>query len=491
MRLIPHLLTVSLCTGIASAQILNEDDCANSANQTITGTGTWTFDTGNATTGIAGQNESNCDFFTSTSVSEDIWFTWTATSDGTAVIDTCASASLAFDTKMAIWPGTPGCPMDGTSITCNDDACGGFFSQVLFPCTSGTSYVVQLGHYPLGGAIPGDGTLTIDVIPPPTPGCVDNWSFETGDLSGWNVADIAGPFLATSVVPNGTTQGFNMFSITPTEGGFALQTGFDGAGPGTTTISQDVQITSGLTPLTFDYRLGWDYNLGPLPTMPRTLDFVVRPAGGGAALQTTNVFTADILTLQNLDTGPLSESIDLSMFVGQTVQLSFEINIPEAFTGPGYLQLDNISCPAGGGAVGTNYCAAAMNSTGMVAEISGSGSASATANMLTIECNQMPTNSFAYFLTSQMQGFVAMPGGSMGNLCLGGAIGRYVGPGQIQNSGASGSVSLMLDLMMHPTPTGPVQVMPGETWNFTTWFRDAVGGQATSNFSNGLEVTFI
>ena len=83
------------------------------------------------------------------------------------------------------------------------------------------------------------------------------------------------------------------------------------------------------------------------------------------------------------------------------------------------------------------------------------------------------------------------PGGSQGNLCLGGAIGRYVGPGQIKNSGAAGTFDLVLDLASTPTPTGLVQVLPGDTWNFTAWYRDAVSGVATSNFTDAVSVTFL
>jgi hypothetical protein len=93
-------------------------------------------------------------------------------------------------------------------------------------------------------------------------------------------------------------------------------------------------------------------------------------------------------------------------------------------------------------------------------------------------------------LTSRTQGFVANPGGSQGNLCLGGSIGRYVGPGQVQNSGAGGAISLAVNLAQHPTPTGFVAVQIGETWNFTAWYRDTVGGVAVSNFANGLSIAF-
>ena len=140
--------------------------------------------------------------------------------------------------------------------------------------------------------------------------------------------------------------------------------------------------------------------------------------------------------------------------------------------------------------LGTNYCVANSNSTGAPSRISATGSASVAANNLVLRCSDMPTNAFAFFLTSTSQGFVANPAGSQGNLCLSGSIGRYVGPGQIQNSGAAGAVSLAVDLTRHPTPGGLVQVVPGQTWNFTTWHRDVVGGVATSNFSNGIVVGF-
>jgi hypothetical protein len=35
-----------------------------------------------------------------------------------------------------------------------------------------------------------------------------------------------------------------------------------------------------------------------------------------------------------------------------------------------------------------------------------------------------------------------------------------------------------------------VQVLAGQTWNFQCWFRDAVGGVATSNFTDGLSILF-
>ncbi|MEM6673625.1 MAG: hypothetical protein AAF726_12335 [Planctomycetota bacterium] len=142
------------------------------------------------------------------------------------------------------------------------------------------------------------------------------------------------------------------------------------------------------------------------------------------------------------------------------------------------------------GGIGTRYCNANPNSTGVPAVIDAEGSAITADNSVTLFAGDLPQAAFGFFLASRVQGFTANPGGSAGNLCLAGQIGRYVGPGQIQNSGVQGQISLAINLTQVPQPTGPVAVMPGETWNFTCWFRDSVGGTATSNFADGVSIDF-
>ena len=142
------------------------------------------------------------------------------------------------------------------------------------------------------------------------------------------------------------------------------------------------------------------------------------------------------------------------------------------------------------GSVGSSYCTANVNSTGATGAINGQGSSFAADLNLTLGATQLPANSFGFFLASQNSGFTPNPGGSQGNLCLSGSIGRYVGPGQIQNAGSAGEVSLALDLTQIPQPTGFVSVAAGETWNFQCWYRDAIGGTATSNFTDGLTIDF-
>ncbi|QDV05776.1 hypothetical protein Poly30_12780 [Planctomycetes bacterium Poly30] len=143
-----------------------------------------------------------------------------------------------------------------------------------------------------------------------------------------------------------------------------------------------------------------------------------------------------------------------------------------------------------GGGLGTPYCMANPNSTGATGSLAAAGSVSAAANDVTLNATNLPTSSFGFFITSQVQGFVMNPAGSSGNLCLSGAIGRYVGAGQIQNTGAAGSFSLALDLTQTPTPTGLVSIAAGETWNFQAWHRDSSATGPTSNFTNGLQIDF-
>jgi len=135
-------------------------------------------------------------------------------------------------------------------------------------------------------------------------------------------------------------------------------------------------------------------------------------------------------------------------------------------------------------------CNAVVNSTGVAGRLTAAGTSVIALNNFSITAASLPTSTFGYFLNSLTQGNTPQPGGSQGVLCLGGAIGRFVGPGQVQNSGASGSISIPVNLLALPTPTGFVAAAAGQTWNFQAWHRDSLGGVATSNFTTGLAVQF-
>ena len=166
-----------------------------------------------------------------------------------------------------------------------------------------------------------------------------NCSFETGDFTGWVPADLSAPFVALQVNVGGLTPGFGFFASTPTDGTMAALNGYDGNGPGTIELGQDVVIPPGAVTLEFDYRGAWDMTFGA--TQDRTFSVNVEPSGGGAAMQTDLILTSGAGTTIT-DTGPLSATLDLSAFSGQSVRVNFVWDIPETNTGPGFFQIDNV-----------------------------------------------------------------------------------------------------------------------------------------------------
>ncbi len=132
------------------------------------------------------------------------------------------------------------------------------------------------------------------------------------------------------------------------------------------------------------------------------------------------------------------------------------------------------------------YCSPAVpNSTGFPGTISVTGSTIVSENSLTVHADGLPVGVFAYFLTSKGRDFIAMPGGSNGNLCLGGGqtIGRIYASLQMSD----GSIRHLLDLNSLPTSLGTVQGIPGEIRNFQGWYRDGTG---MSNFTSAIAVPF-
>ena len=135
-------------------------------------------------------------------------------------------------------------------------------------------------------------------------------------------------------------------------------------------------------------------------------------------------------------------------------------------------------------ALGTNYCFSISNSTGQPALISGSGSSSVAANLVTVFSSPLPANQPGIFYYGPNQ-IVASFGN--GFRCVGaGSLGLARLP--VHNSGAAGQLIHLLDLTNPPTVN--TQILPGSTWNFQAWYRDPLGGGAFFNLSNGLEITF-
>jgi hypothetical protein len=129
----------------------DNDDCANA---TPVSDGVTPF----STIGATGVDITSCTL----NDANDIWYAYTATCTGDAVINTCGSL---FDTALAIFDAC-----GGTELGCNDDFCG-LQSQLIISVTEGTTYLIRVAGY--NGAT-GIGELTIScgdpvecpVVPP-------------------------------------------------------------------------------------------------------------------------------------------------------------------------------------------------------------------------------------------------------------------------------------------------------------------------------------
>ena len=159
-------------------------------------------------------------------------------------------------------------------------------------------------------------------------------------------------------------------------------------------------------------------------------------------------------------------------------------------TGPGLAPHPDLGAFERSSLVGTVLCTANSGSLGRAAILDASGSTVVTDQDLTLTARLLPSATSALFLASRASGFVANPAGSLGNLCLGGAIGRFVGAGQIQFTGPMGIAELGVPLDALPTPLGLVQAVPGDSWFFQTWFRESVTGIPTSNFTDAVRIQF-
>lgn len=138
---------------------------------------------------------------------------------------------------------------------------------------------------------------------------------------------------------------------------------------------------------------------------------------------------------------------------------------------------------AAGSGIGTNYCNSTPNSTGSMAVLSATGSASIAANDITLNVASLPASHPGLFLISNTAGFTPFAAGGQGHLCLGTPLARFgMNP---QFSSPLGTVSMALDLQNLPQG---ITVAPGETWFFQYWTRDTNLGFSTNNLSNGLSI---
>ena len=170
---------------------------------------------------------------------------------------------------------------------------------------------------------------------------ITNGSFETGNFFGWVVRDLANPY-SPLVVTDAESNTYSWsWSSMPTDGSYTAFSGFDGAGPGTITIAQDIGIVGDALYLIFDYRAAWNLRNFCSNCDGRSFDVRIQSALDSSQLGSFNFINATPNSYQD-DTGALTGSVDMSAFIGQDVWISFELLVPNNFSGPAQFQLDNI-----------------------------------------------------------------------------------------------------------------------------------------------------
>lgn len=139
------------------------------------------------------------------------------------------------------------------------------------------------------------------------------------------------------------------------------------------------------------------------------------------------------------------------------------------------------------------FCAndAQPNSTGLPGSLEAVGSLTASDNDLTLVATELPPGTLTLFIASMNSQVLPGAGGGSGTLCLDGAVGRFLQPGQAGSVSAGGVRRLEVDLTAVAQPGGSVAIVAGERWFFQAWHRDVDGsGGSDSNFSFAVSVSF-
>jgi hypothetical protein len=230
--------------------------------------------------------------------------------------------------------------------------------EVRIPVDPGDLYAFELGageSATLALVARGPGGVGVELLDssgavvaggdPPAAGTVVNGSFETGTFAGWSAATLGSPFIPWTVSGAGAGAGFGMAPTAPQEGAFVAWNGFDGDGPMSFTLTQDIAVPNepALATLNWRERIQWNFGIGGFATLPRTYHVEVLDPSTNTLIATLFTFsTGTQATDPTGDTGWQVHAVDLAAFAGSTLRLRFREEIPEAFTGPAQLEIDDV-----------------------------------------------------------------------------------------------------------------------------------------------------
>ena len=179
-----------------------------------------------------------------------------------------------------------------------------------------------------------------------------NGGFETGDLTGWTLIGETensfdsrvegGDFTAATAWANN----FNFFTPDNMEGNYYFFSGFDGPVQ-EITLSQDIGVIDEFTTaVSFNVRAGWDLETyaaqsGYAVIEDREIKVVITDNTTQQTLLSQSLFNA-VGGEKVLNSGLQTVGINFQNIVGSDVTMSFVQNIPQGYTGPALIQLDNI-----------------------------------------------------------------------------------------------------------------------------------------------------
>lgn len=148
-----------------------------------------------------------------------------------------------------------------------------------------------------------------------------------------------------------------------------------------------------------------------------------------------------------------------------------------------------ISIDAGSGQIGTEFCDAVANSTGLTGRLRGTGSTSLGGNALALEAVNLPPGTFAIMMVGTARDAMPAFAGGLGLGCAGGRFGAYRRPGEVLTVSAGGTLGFSVDLTAIRAGGADVPAVPGETLVFQVLHRDgASAGLRTSNTTTAVEV---
>jgi len=135
------------------------------------------------------------------------------------------------------------------------------------------------------------------------------------------------------------------------------------------------------------------------------------------------------------------------------------------------------------------YCSPAVtNSTGARASLEALGDVEVALGDFGLRATEIPPGQATLFLVSRDELAPTMVPGSVGNLCLGGDVGRMLA--SLQPATPAGAAETAVDLNGVPQGAGLTPILAGETWRFQAWYRDVILFQNVSNFTDALRVRF-